>query len=55
VSVLSRGRVIIDGDKCLASAGSGKFLARSGGEAARPTGRLVADMDPERNFGAKLL
>jgi len=55
VSVLSRGRVIVDGNKCLASAGSGKFLARSGGEAARPTGRLVADMDPERNFGAKLL
>ena len=55
VSVLSRGRVIIDDNKCLASAGSGKFLARSGGEAAKPTGRLVADMDPERNFGAKLL
>src|SRR5947208_3933796 len=53
VSVLSRGRVIIDGNKCLADAGSGKFLARSGGEAAKPTGRLVADMDPERNFGAK--
>ena len=33
VSVLSRGRVIIDGNKCLASAGSGQFLARSGGEA----------------------
>ena len=55
VSVLSRGRLIIDGGKCLANAGSGKFLARSGGEAARPTGRLVADMDPERNFGARLL
>jgi dihydropyrimidinase len=53
--VLSRGRVIIDDDKCLANPGSGKFLARSGGEAAKPTGRLVADMDPERNFGAKLL
>ena len=55
VSVLSRGRVIIDGNKCLARAGSGQFLARSGGEAAKPTGRLVADMDPERNFGARLL
>src|ERR1700757_4941625 len=30
VSVLSRGRVIIDDNKCLASAGSGKFLPRSG-------------------------
>ena len=55
VTVLSRGRVIVDGDKCLADAGSGQFLARSGGEAAKPTGRLVADVDPERNFGAKLL
>jgi len=47
--------VVVEDNKCLASAGSGKFLARSGGEAAKPTGRLVADMDPERNFGAKLL
>jgi dihydropyrimidinase len=54
-TVLSRGRVIVEGDKCLAAAGSGRFLARSGGEAARPTGRFVTDMDPERNFGAKLL
>jgi fatty-acyl-CoA synthase len=51
-TVLSRGRVIVEGDKCLAAAGSGGFLARSGGEAARPT---VTDMDPERNYGAKLL
>ena len=35
-------------------AGSGRFLARTGGEAAKPTGRLVADMDPEQNFGARL-
>ena len=35
--------------------GSGQFFARSGGEAAKPLGRLVAEMDPEQNFGAKLL
>jgi dihydropyrimidinase len=35
--------------------GTGRFLARSGGEAARPAGRLVADMSPEQNFGATLL
>jgi dihydropyrimidinase len=55
VTVLSRGRVISDTGKLSASPGSGQFLARRGGEAARPTGRLVADMDPKQNFGAKLL
>ena len=33
----------------------GRFLARTGGEAAKPTGRLMPDMDPEQNFGARLL
>ncbi|MGC2780006.1 MAG: amidohydrolase family protein, partial [Bradyrhizobium sp.] len=55
VTVLSRGRVIVDGGKLAVEPGSGQFLARSGGEAAKPTGRLVPDMDPEQNFGATLL
>ena len=55
VTVLSRGRVIVADGKRSVEAGSGRFLPRSGGEAAKPTGRLVADMDPEQNFGAKLL
>jgi dihydropyrimidinase len=55
MTVLSRGRTVIDNGKRIANAGSGLFLARSGGEAAKPTGRLVADMNPETNFGAKLL
>ena len=55
VTVLSRGRVIVADGKRSVEAGSGRFLARTGGEAAKPTGRLVADMDPERNFGAGLL
>ncbi len=55
VTVLSRGRVIVADGKRSVEAGSGRFLARTGGEAAKPTGRLVADMDPERNFGARLL
>ena len=54
VIVLSRGRVIVNDGKLAAEPGSGRFLARSGGEAAKPTGRLVPDMDPEQNFGAKL-
>jgi dihydropyrimidinase len=55
VTVLSRGRVIVESGKLSASPGSGRFLPRSGGEAAKPAGRLVADMDPEQNFGANLL
>ena len=55
VTVLSRGRVVVADGKRMANPGSGRFLARSGGEAAKPTGRLVADMDPKTNFGATLL
>jgi dihydropyrimidinase len=55
VTVLSRGRVVVADGRRREEPGSGRFLARTGGEAARPTGRLVADMDPERNFGATLL
>jgi dihydropyrimidinase len=55
VTVLSRGRIIVADGKRSVEAGSGHFLARTGGEAAKPTGRLMPDMDPERNFGARLL
>ena len=55
VTVLSRGRIVVADGKRSVEAGSGRFLARTGGEAAKPTGRLVADMDPEQNFGATLL
>src|SRR6516162_3887130 len=39
VTVLSRGRVIVADGRRKAEPGSGRFLARNGGEAARPTGR----------------
>src|SRR5580692_5777685 len=55
VTVLSRGRVIVADGKRSVEAGSGRFLARTGGEAAKPTGHLMPDMDPEQNFGARLL
>src|SRR5712672_220672 len=55
VTMLSRGRVVVaDGNRSV-EAGSGRFLPRTGGEAAKPTGRLMPDMDPEQNFGARLL
>jgi dihydropyrimidinase len=55
VTVRSRGRIIIGDGKRSVEPGTGHFLARSGGEAATSTGRLVADVNPEHNFGARLL
>ena len=37
-TVLGRGRVLVEGGKLAAVPGSGEFLARDGGEAARPRG-----------------
>jgi len=54
-TVLSRGRIIVENGTLSAAPGSGRFLPRGGGEAAKPTGRLVADLNPETNFGATLL
>ncbi|TAJ27501.1 dihydropyrimidinase [Bosea sp. (in: a-proteobacteria)] len=54
-TVLLRGREVVADGAVKASPGSGRWLARRGGWAARPTGRLVAEMDPARNFGAELL
>ena len=55
IAVLSRGRVVVTDGKRSVEAGTGRFLARSGGEATKPTGRLAQDMNPETNFGARLL
>ena len=53
-TVLRRGEAIVQAGKSSAKPGSGQFLPRSGGWAATPRGRLAGDMDPARNFGAKL-
>ncbi len=54
-TVLRRGEVIVRGGELRAAPGSGRFLPRTGGEAAKPTGRLAPEMDRARNFGADLL
>ena len=54
-TVLSRGRVIVDGGTLLAKPGSGRFLARKAGAAAEPTGRVGPELDPGQNFGAALV
>jgi dihydropyrimidinase len=53
--VLRRGKTLVEDGTFKAKPGSGRFLPRKGGPAAAPTGRLEAELDPERNFGAKLL
>jgi dihydropyrimidinase len=55
VTVLSRGEVIVEDGRFQGERGRGRFLPRKAGEAAKPTGRLALEMDPERNFGARLL
>ncbi len=53
-TVLRRGEIIVSGGTLKASAGSGRFLARTGGPAAEPAGRPAPEMDPALNFGAQL-
>jgi len=52
--VLLRGRPIVRDGELLGTPGQGRFLPRSGGRAAVPTGRGEPELDPARNFGARL-
>ena len=54
-TVLSRGRVVVEQGALQVERGSGVFLPCATSEAAKPLGRRVAELDPERNFGAQLL
>jgi len=53
--VFLRGKPLVEDGKLQAEPGSGRFLARRAGPAAAPTGNLPMELDPARNFGAKLL
>src|SRR5882762_5115281 len=54
VTVLSRGRVVVDDGFLRAAPGSGRFLARDAGAAAVPSGRRGPEFDPQQNFGAQI-
>lgn len=54
-TVISRGRIVVEGDELTVERGSGRFLPRAQSEAARPLGRLQPEADPARNFGATVL
>jgi len=53
--VFLRGKPLVEEGKLQTAPGSGRFLARQAGRAAAPTGNLPMELDPARNFGAKLL
>lgn len=55
VTVLSRGRVVVDEGELLVERGSGAFQPCDRPTPARPIGRLLREVDPQRNFGAHLL
>ena len=55
VTVLSRGRIAVADGILKVTPGSGRFLPRGGGEAAKPRGVLPDEFNPACNFGAALL
>jgi dihydropyrimidinase len=54
VTVLSRGRVVVEDATLRVAPGSGRFLAREAGAAVVPTGRRGPEFDPAFSFGARL-
>jgi len=54
VTVVSRGRIVVDDGALRAAPGSGRFLARNAGAAAVPTGGRGEEFDPAQNFAARL-
>jgi dihydropyrimidinase len=54
VTVLSRGRRVIDRGQLLAQPGDGRFVARKPVDLTGFAGHRAAELDPERNFGARI-
>ncbi|QPC43581.1 dihydropyrimidinase [Kaustia mangrovi] len=55
VTMISRGRVIVEGGELLADAGQGTFLKRAPHEPAGLSGRTPPELDPAQSFGAKIV
>lgn len=54
-TVISRGRIVVEDEELKVERGSGEYLRRDRSEFAKPLERLVPEMDPEKNFNAKLI
>lgn len=55
ITVISRGRIVIENEVLHVERGSGQYLKRERPEAAKPLQRLVPEMDPKSNFNAKFI
>jgi dihydropyrimidinase len=55
VTVINRGRIVVDDGALHVEKGSGRFLPRERSQFAAPLGRLEPEVDPARNFGATIL
>ncbi len=55
ITVISRGRVVVEDGDLKVERGSGTFLPCDPPPMARPLGRLEPEVDPARNFGANIL
>ena len=54
VTVINRGRIVVDDKKMHVERGSGEFQACGRPERAKPLGRTQPELDPRRNFGADI-
>lgn len=55
VTVLSRGRRVVDGGALVAKPGDGAFIARGPTDLSGLSGTRLPETDPARNFGAEVL
>ena len=55
VTVINRGRLVVDEGELLVEPGSGEFLTRELSTFAKPLHRLESEVDTARNFGARIL
>jgi dihydropyrimidinase len=55
VTVISRGRIVVDQGALQVERGSGVFLPCGLPQPAKPLGRRPSELDPKRNFGAEIL
>ncbi|MBT5073044.1 MAG: dihydropyrimidinase [Kordiimonadaceae bacterium] len=55
ITVISRGRIVVEENELKVERGSGQYLKRERPEAAKPLEKLVKEMNPETNFNAKFI
>lgn len=55
ITVISRGRIVIENEKLCVERGSGQYLKRERPDAAKPLQRLVPEIDPKSNFNVTFI